>query len=122
MAAIVMKFHFKRHGGPLSPELVASWSWAQAPILMASFYEYAYSFRANAVIKRGGALMWREATRNVSGPRQPKRPNAYSEGEDEAPKLIETEIVDVEREIPETGNEPVEQVETDETEPPNFEE
>ncbi len=66
--------------------------------------------------------MWRETIRNFSGPRKPKRPAAYSEGEDEVPKLIETEMVDVEREIAETGNEPVEQVETDETEPPNFEE
>ncbi len=66
--------------------------------------------------------MWRGAKRDFGGPRKPKRPNAYSEGEDEAPKLIETEMVDVERELPETGNEPVEQVETDETEPPNFEE
>lgn len=67
--------------------------------------------------------MWRNAIRDFfGGPRKPKRPNAYSEGEDEAPKLIEKETVDVERELPETGNEPVEQVETDETEPPNFEE
>lgn len=67
--------------------------------------------------------MWRNAIRDLfGGPRKPKRPNAYSEGEDESPKLIEKETVDVERELPETGNEPVEQVETDETEPPNFEE
>ncbi len=66
--------------------------------------------------------MWRNAIRDFGGPRKPKRPNAYSEGEDEAPKLIEKEMVDVEREVPETGNEPVEQVETDKTEPPNFEE
>ncbi len=65
--------------------------------------------------------MRREA-RNISGPRKPKQPGAYSEGEDEAPKLIETEMVDVEREIPETENEPVQQLETDETESPNFEE
>ncbi len=65
--------------------------------------------------------MWRRV-RNVSGPRKPKQPGAYSEDEDEAPKLIETEMVDVEREIPQSGNEPVEQLETDETEPPNFEE
>ncbi len=58
----------------------------------------------------------------ISGPRKPKPRGAYSEGEDEAPKLIEKEMVDVEREIPETGNEPVEQLDTDETEPPNFEE
>jgi hypothetical protein len=31
-------------------------------------------------------------------------------------------MADVERELPETGNEPVEQVETDETESPHFEE
>ena len=67
--------------------------------------------------------MWRNAIRDFfGGPRKPKRPNAYSEGEDEAPKLIEKETVDVERELPEAGNEPVEQLETDETEPPNFEE
>lgn len=66
--------------------------------------------------------MWREATTVMRGPRKPKRPSAYSEGEDEAPKLIETEMADVERELPETGNEPVEQVETDETESPIFEE
>jgi hypothetical protein len=66
--------------------------------------------------------MWREAITDMRGPRQPKRPRAYSEGEDEAPKLIETEMADVERELPETGNEPVEQLETDETESPIFEE
>ncbi|WP_363352137.1 hypothetical protein [Methylocystis echinoides] len=58
----------------------------------------------------------------MRGPRKPKRPSAYSEGEDEAAKLVETEMTDVERELPETGNEPVEQVETDETESPIFEE
>jgi hypothetical protein len=58
----------------------------------------------------------------MRGRRKPKRPSAYSEGEDEAPKLVETERADMERELPETGNEPVEQVETDETESPNFEE
>ncbi|HEY8161623.1 MAG: hypothetical protein ACR650_11480 [Methylocystis sp.] len=66
--------------------------------------------------------MWRKAVNDFNGPRKPERPNAYSEGEDEAPKLIEAEIVDVERELPETGNEPVEQIETDETESPDFEE
>ena len=66
--------------------------------------------------------MWREATTDMCGPRKPKRPDAYSEGEDEAPKLIETEMADVERELPETGNEPVEQVKTDDTESPHFEE
>ncbi len=66
--------------------------------------------------------MWREATTDMRGPRKPKGPDAYTEGEDEAPKLIETEMADVERELPETGNEPVEQLETGETESPIFEE
>jgi hypothetical protein len=66
--------------------------------------------------------MWREATTVMRGPRKPKRTGAYSEGEDEAPKLVETEMADMERELPEIGNEPIEQVETDETESPIFEE
>ena len=66
--------------------------------------------------------MLREAITDMREPRKPKRPDAYSEGEDEAPKLIETEMADVERELPETWSEPVEQLETDETESPIFEE
>lgn len=56
-------------------------------------------------------------------PKKPVRPNAYSEGEDEAPQLIEQEPVDVERDIPDTENEPVESEESgEEREPPLFEE
>jgi hypothetical protein len=56
-------------------------------------------------------------------PKKPARPGAYSEGEDEAPRLIEQEPVDVEREIPETDNKPVERIEKeDKSDSPVFEE
>ncbi len=58
----------------------------------------------------------------MRGPRKPKRPNACSVGEDEAPKLIQGEMADGERELPETGNEPAVQIESNETKSRNFEE
>ena len=58
-----------------------------------------------------------------SVPKKPVRPNAYSEGEDEAPKLIEEEPVDIERDIPDTENQSIESEERQgEAEPPLFEE
>ncbi len=56
-------------------------------------------------------------------PKKPIRPNAYSEGENEAPRLIEDEPVDVESDVPDTENKPVESEEPrDEPETPLFEE
>lgn len=56
-------------------------------------------------------------------PKKPVRPNAYSEGEDEAPELIEQEPADVEREVPDTENKPEESdAPRDENIPPFFEE
>lgn len=63
-----------------------------------------------------------DAEKRSNAPKQPPRRNAYSEGENESPKLIETEPTDVEREAPETENEPVERDEPRETDPPIFEE
>ena len=60
---------------------------------------------------------------DLEPPKKPARRGSYSEGEDEAPRLIEDEPVDLERETPETENEPVERDERDEKpEPPVFEE
>jgi hypothetical protein len=51
------------------------------------------------------------------------RPYTYSEGENEAPKLVEEEPVDVERDAPETENEPLEREDRqDQPNPPIFEE
>jgi hypothetical protein len=48
--------------------------------------------------------------------------NSHSEQTDEAPGLIEKEQVEVEREIPADGNEPIERIEPqDRPEPPLFE-
>lgn len=56
-------------------------------------------------------------------PKKPVRPNAYSEGENEAPQLIEQEPVDIENDVPDTENEPVESEEPrDKHDPPLFEE
>jgi hypothetical protein len=55
-------------------------------------------------------------------PKKRARPGSYSEGENESPKLVEVEPVDVERETPETENEPVERGGLDETGSPIFEE
>ncbi len=61
--------------------------------------------------------------RQTQPPKKPSRPDAYSEGENEAPGLIEEEPVDMERETPETENEPVEREDRPEkSDPPIFEE
>ncbi len=53
-----------------------------------------------------------------AGPRKP----GYSEGEDEAPRLIEQEPADIERETPEVENTPIEDEPGQEPpEPPLFE-
>jgi hypothetical protein len=62
--------------------------------------------------------------RNISEAESPPRNglNSHSEQTDEAPGLIEKEQVEVEREIPADGNEPIERVEPRERpEPPVFE-
>jgi len=56
-------------------------------------------------------------------PKKPVRPGSCSEGENESPRLIENEPVDIEREIPEEDNEPVEREEPqDKPDAPIFEE
>ena len=56
-------------------------------------------------------------------PKKPTRPGSCSEGENESPRLIENEPVDIEREIPEEDNEPVEREESqDKPDAPIFEE
>ena len=56
-------------------------------------------------------------------PKKPARPNSYSEGENESPQLIENEPVDMERDVPEEDNEPVEREERqDKPDVPIFEE
>ncbi len=61
--------------------------------------------------------------RNGYVPKKPVRPYTYSEGENESPKLVEEEPVDVERDVPDTENKPVESDERqDKPDPPIFEE
>ena len=61
-------------------------------------------------------------TRTV-GPKQPEKRHSHNENVDEPAKLIDDEAVEVEREVPSEGNEPVERVEEDDTsKPPAFEE
>ncbi len=61
------------------------------------------------------------ASLKEAGPKTPR--NAYSEGEDEAPELLEQEPADIEREAPETGNAPVESdAEPDSPDPPLLDE
>lgn len=61
--------------------------------------------------------------RSGFAPKKPVRPYTYSEGENEAPKLVEEEPVDVERDAPETENEPLEREDRqDQPNPPIFEE
>ena len=56
-------------------------------------------------------------------PKKPARPGSYSEGENESPRLIEDEPVEVERDVPDIENKPMERDEKDEEpEPPLFEE
>jgi hypothetical protein len=60
---------------------------------------------------------------NGEAPRQPKRRGSYSEQTDEAPRLLENEPVEVERELPAEDNSPVERTEPDRRPPsPLFEE
>lgn len=44
-------------------------------------------------------------------PKKPVRPYSYSEGENESPRLINDEPVEIERDVPETDNKPVEREE-----------
>jgi hypothetical protein len=53
-------------------------------------------------------------------PRKGRR-HSYDESLDEPAKLISDEPVDVEREIPAQGNEPVDRLETEDATPPAFE-
>lgn len=58
-----------------------------------------------------------------TGPKQRQKHYSYNEEVDEAGKLIDKETVEVEREAPADGNEPVQRVEDkDKHEPPVFEE
>jgi hypothetical protein len=72
--------------------------------------------------RNNGRPMPRGAEKDSSEPKKPLRPSSYSEGENESPKLVEVEPVEVERETPETENEPVERGGLDETGSPIFEE
>ena len=59
--------------------------------------------------------------RRISGPGNRRR--SYSEQADEAPKLLEHEPVEIERELPAEDNSPVERIENDRRDrPPLFEE
>lgn len=61
-------------------------------------------------------------TRTV-GPRQPEKRHSHNENVDEPAKLIDDEAVEIEREVPSEGNEPVEQIkDNDASKPPAFEE
>ena len=53
-------------------------------------------------------------------PRQPKGRNPYSEQADEAPKLLEDERVEIERELPAGDNSPIERTEPHRRPPPPF--
>jgi hypothetical protein len=56
-------------------------------------------------------------------PKKPARPGSFSEGENESPQLIEDEPVEVERDVPDIENKPLERDEQDdEPDPPLFEE
>ena len=43
--------------------------------------------------------------------KKPVRPYSYSQGENESPRLINDEPVEIERDVPETDNKPVEREE-----------
>jgi hypothetical protein len=63
-----------------------------------------------------------EAAR-TGGPKQKdRRHRSYDEGSDEPATLIESEAVDVEKEVPADETEPVERVKDDTEAPPAFEE
>ncbi len=69
----------------------------------------------------GGDAMAR--SERLAPPKKPARPGSYSEGENEAPQLIKDEPVELEREVPETDNQPVERSEQDDKpDSPVFEE
>lgn len=51
-------------------------------------------------------------------PRQPKGRSSYSEQTDEAPKLLEDEPVEIERELPVEDNSPIESTEPHRRPPP----
>ena len=51
-------------------------------------------------------------------PRQPKGRNSYSEQTDEAPKLLDEEQVEIERELPVGDNSSIERTEPDRRPPP----
>jgi len=56
-------------------------------------------------------------------PKKPVRPVTYSEDENESPREVAEERVEIEREVPATENTPVERDEREETpDPPFFEE
>ena len=56
-------------------------------------------------------------------PKKPVRPYTYSEGENESPRVVDDEPVEIERDIPETDNQPVEREERqDKPDAPIFEE
>ena len=60
-------------------------------------------------------------TRSV-GPRKPEKRHSHNENVDEPAKLIDDEAVEIEREVPSEGNEPVERNKDDDAKPPAFEE
>jgi hypothetical protein len=62
------------------------------------------------------------ANTDCFGPNRPVRPNSYSEGENESPKLLDVEQAEVEREPPVAENEPVERAPLYETSSPLFDE
>jgi len=51
-------------------------------------------------------------------PRQPKGRNSYSEQTDEAPRLLDEERVEIERELPVGDNSSIERTEPDRRPPP----
>lgn len=57
-----------------------------------------------------------------SGPRQPAKHISHNENVDEPAKLIDAESVEIEREAPSEGNEPVEGTDDRQPPPPAFEE
>ncbi len=63
------------------------------------------------------------ADRDRHPPKKPVRPYTHSEGENKSPRTVEEEPVEIERDIPDTENSPVERDDQRERpEPPFFEE
>src|SRR5258705_10957452 len=78
--------------------------------------------RRRLSIQSGGQQMRDSDRKNEAGSPPRKGRNSHSEQTDEAPGLIETEQVEVEREIPADDNQPIERIEPRERpEPPVFE-